>query len=64
MTTYRITTNGKRFRVEVQYSGDLYQSWTPCQEFLTLAEAKAYRDKSALPPDVWVPIEGEEVVAA
>jgi hypothetical protein len=55
MTTYRIVTNGTRFRVEMQDSGDKYQSWTPCQDFATEDEARAYRDRAARPRERWTP---------
>lgn len=64
MTTYRITTNGTRFRVEMFYSWNAYREWTPCEEFATYPEAKVYRDKCVRPRAEWVPVDREEVTAA
>jgi hypothetical protein len=59
MTTYRITTNGTIFRLEMFDSTNNYLEWVPCSTHNTLAQAKAARVIAERPPDVWTPVEDE-----
>jgi hypothetical protein len=57
MTTYRITTNGKHFRVEMFDTRNAFNEWAVCSAHETLEEAIIARDLAAKPQDVWVPVE-------
>lgn len=67
MWTYRITTNGQRFRVEMQYASSPSNSWITVsgREWPTLQQAiEERRACTATPPDVWVPVTDGDAVTA